>query len=81
MLRLDVRPDAREAHEHLPWCERLVIDLPDREVWVASTSSRTAGANHARVNPEHARDDSDQHTGSELHRRTIAYCQLPCSTT
>jgi hypothetical protein len=59
------------VQEDLPGPERLAIDLPDREVWVTSTRSRTAGANHARVHPEHG-DGDHESTSNPLHPVTLA---------
>jgi hypothetical protein len=49
VLRLGKRTQPPEPKQELSWPERLVIYLPDREVWVTSTRSSTAGANESRV--------------------------------
>jgi hypothetical protein len=63
VLGLDVRADPAQAQEDLPWLERVAIDLPDREVWITSTRSRTAGANHARIDSEQG--DSDHKSATD----------------
>jgi hypothetical protein len=75
VLRLSVCPQPPEPEEQLPRCECLVIYLPDREVWIASTCSSTASANEPRVTPEEARHDDDECAATKPHPRTIAQPQ------
>jgi hypothetical protein len=66
VLRVDVRPQPRDAKHELARRERLLFDLPDREVWVTSTRSSSAGVH----DPEIDSGDSscDEHE-SGTHRR------------
>jgi hypothetical protein len=48
VLRVDVGPRPPQAQNNLSWGERVAVDLPDREVWVTSTRSRTAAVCDAR---------------------------------
>jgi hypothetical protein len=49
VLRLEVGAEPRDAQHQLARRERFIFDLPDREVWIASTRSSTAGVNDAQV--------------------------------
>jgi hypothetical protein len=58
VLRLHVRPEPRGAQHELTCSERFVFDLPDREVWITSTRSSTAGVHDSQIDAaEHGRDD------------------------
>ena len=71
VARAGVRPQPPEAEQDLPRRERLVIDLPDREVGVASTRSSTAGAHHAGIDPEQRCGDDEDRTDLELHVASV----------
>jgi hypothetical protein len=64
---LDVRPQPRQPEQDLPRGERVIVDLPDREVGVASTRSSTAGADARRGYPEQARREDEERAISQLH--------------
>lgn len=69
--RLDVRPQPPELEPELARRERLVIDLPDREVRIASTRSSTFGADGAPIDPEHGNRDPQHGADTSLHAETI----------
>ena len=65
---VDVRPQPAQMERDLARGQRSVIDLPDREVGVASTRSSTAGSDQARIDAEHERDDSEGEDTLARHR-------------
>jgi hypothetical protein len=69
--RLDVGPQPPELEPELARRERLVIDLPDREVRIASTRSSTFGAGGAPIDPEHESRDPQHGDDPYLHAETI----------
>ncbi len=68
--RLRVRPQPSKPDQGLTRRERFIVDLPDREVWIASTRSSTVGAYELQVHPDRGGcdDDGDGNAASELHR-------------
>ncbi|MCW5803086.1 MAG: response regulator [Deltaproteobacteria bacterium] len=72
VLRLDVRAHPREAQGYLPRREPFVVDLPDREVGVASTRSGTAGAGEL-GSAEQARRGDPRDPAPVLHGRNISH--------
>jgi hypothetical protein len=69
--RLGIGADPRQAESHLAR-RQLVIDLPDREVRIASTRSSAVGADLARIDPEHANRDRYKDRPVPEHGPTIA---------
>lgn len=72
VLRLGVRPQPPDPEQELPRLERLVIYLPDREVWIASTRSSSASAGEPRAEPQEAHHDDEKGAPPVPHARTIA---------
>jgi len=80
---LDVRPQRRQAEQDLPCRELLIIDLPDREVGIASTRSSTAGADDPEIDGTEP-DERDEQRGSAKrhaanHTATAARSRRACT--
>jgi hypothetical protein len=66
--RLHECPEEPEAHLDLPVLERrIVIDLADREVGIASARSSTAGADLPGIDPEHGNRGDGERADPERH--------------
>ena len=63
VLRLHVRAEPRDAQHELARGERFIFDLPDREVWIASTRSSTTRMHDAQIDATEG-EERDEEAGT-----------------